>query len=57
MYQYKGGESVILRSTEIGEEGGHEAGKRLLTEMYEACFGEPVPLILVTERGLSLIHI
>lgn len=42
---------MILRSTEIGEEGGHEAGKRLLTEMYEACFGEPVPPILVTERG------
>ena len=42
---------MILRSTEIGEEGGHEAGKRLLTEMFEACFGEPVPPILVTERG------
>ena len=30
---------------------GHAAGRRLLSRMYEARFGRPMPTILVTERG------
>lgn len=42
---------MILRSAVVGAEGGHEAGRRLLKEMYEAHYGEPMPPVLVTDRG------
>lgn len=35
----------------IGPEGGHRAGRALLQAMYEARFSEPMPPILVTDRG------
>ena len=30
---------------------GHEAGRQLLADMYQQAVGEPVPQILITERG------
>ena len=30
---------------------GHEAGRRLLADMYRQAVGEPMPQILVTDRG------
>lgn len=40
-----------IRGAEIGQEGGHWAGRQLLKAMYEEKFGKPMPEILVTDRG------
>lgn len=40
-----------IGSTAVGPEGGHKAGRRLLQTMYEARFHQPMPQILVTDRG------
>lgn len=42
---------MILGSIAVGTEGGHEAGRNLLKQMYEARYHEPMPPILVTDRG------
>lgn len=40
-----------IKSAVIGSEGGHMAGRRLLQEMYESRFGQPMPEIRITDRG------
>ncbi len=42
---------MYLESAEIGKEGGHLAGRRLLKQMYRAHYGENMPAIAVTEQG------
>ena len=42
---------VFLEGRAIGSETGHEAGRKLLCEMYRRYVGAPVPAIAVTERG------
>ena len=40
-----------IQSAQIGADGGHAAGRKLLRDMYEARFNAPVPEILITDRG------
>ena len=40
-----------IQSAVIGSEGGHIAGRKLLQEMYESRFGQPMPEIRITDRG------
>jgi len=40
---------VQYRRIKPGE--GHQAGRKLLSDMYQAEFGRPMPTITVTERG------
>jgi phosphopantetheinyl transferase len=42
---------VFLEGRVIGEAGSHEAGRKLLAEMYRRYAGEEMPPVLVTERG------
>ena len=42
---------MFLEGRELGQETGHEAGRRLLADMYRQYVGEPLPEIAVTERG------
>ena len=40
-----------LRWVRFEKETGHEAGRRLLRQMYEEKFGQTMPEILMTNRG------
>ena len=40
-----------LRWVRLSEESGHEAGRRLLKEMYQEHFGNEMPEILLESRG------
>ena len=40
-----------IRSMELGDRTGHEAGRQLLETMYREKTGQPMPPILVAERG------
>ena len=42
---------MFLEGRELAGENAHEAGRRLLAEMYRRHTGEPLPEIAVTERG------
>lgn len=42
---------MYIQSAVIGSEDGHIAGRKLLREMYESRFGQPMPEILITDRG------
>lgn len=42
---------MLLESALIGEMTGHEAGRILLSRMYESHTGKPMPAILTTDRG------
>ena len=42
---------MYLEGRELQEQTGHEAGRKLLKEMYHRYAGERMPPILVTERG------
>ena len=40
-----------IRSMELGDRTGHEAGRQLLETMYREKTGQPMPPILVADRG------
>ena len=42
---------MVIRSKEVKNMTGHEAGRRLLTEMYRELTGKELPRICVTDRG------
>ena len=42
---------MFLEGIEIGETGGHIAGRQLLERMYLRYVGAPVPAIAATQRG------
>lgn len=42
---------MILGHTQIQPGSGHDAGRRLLEELYTAHIGTPMPPVLVTDRG------
>ena len=42
---------MLIQSVEVGPEGGHEAGRRLLKIMYEKKYGSPMPPVRTTHRG------
>lgn len=42
---------MYLEGKEIVSGTGHEAGRQLLADMYRRYVGDPMPEILVTERG------
>lgn len=42
---------MMVRCCRLKGETGHEAGRKLLQEMYAQAVGEPMPPILTTPRG------
>ena len=40
-----------IASMALGDLTGHEAGRQLLTQLYEEMTGEPMPPIATTDRG------
>lgn len=42
---------MLIRSAELGDLSGHEAGRRLLERMYVQYTGRPMPPVLTEERG------
>ncbi len=42
---------MVLKWMKLGDLSGHEAGRKLLTELYREETGNPLPEISVAERG------
>ena len=42
---------MILKACDLSGRTGHEAGRALLAEMYREATGQPLPPIVIAERG------
>lgn len=51
IFYWEMGDGMFLEGRRIAETTGHEAGRKLLEEMYLRYVGAPMPPIVVTDRG------
>ena len=42
---------MVLEKRQLGGQSGHEAGRRLLADMYQAYTGKPAPAVFTGKRG------